>query len=95
MVRPRRRLRWTLADSGAGSRTHPQRWSPVNSDPWPFSRTSAAIETVSRIDAVPGILYVVRRITGMRFVAVARVTETRWICSSSLDDLGVGLEPRG
>ena len=54
-----------------------------------------AIETVSRIDAVPGILYVVRRITGMRFVAVARVTETRWICSSSLDDLGFGLEPRG
>jgi GAF domain-containing protein len=53
------------------------------------------IESVSRIEAVPTILEVVRRTTGMRFVAVARVTEDRWIACSVLDEIDFGLRPGG
>ena len=53
------------------------------------------IESVSRIDAVPMILDVVCRTTNMGFAAVARVTEQRWVCCSSLDHLGFGLKPGG
>jgi len=53
------------------------------------------VELVSHIDAVPSILDVVCRTTGMGFAAVARVTETRWICCSSLDKIGFGLGTGG
>ena len=53
------------------------------------------IEAVSRIDAVPMILEVVCRTTNMGFAAVARVTEQRWVCCSSLDHLGFGLKSGG
>lgn len=56
---------------------------------------SQDIEAVARIDAVPTILDVVCRITGMGFAAVARVTEDRWIACSVRDDIGFGLEPGG
>lgn len=55
----------------------------------------ADIETVSRIAAVPTILEVVCRTTGMRFAAVARVTEDRWIACSVLDEVDFGLKPGG
>jgi hypothetical protein len=51
---------------------------------------------VGRIDAireVPLILEVCRKATRMGFVAVARVTEGRWITCASLDDLAFGLRP--
>lgn len=51
------------------------------------------IERVSGIAAVPTILDVVLRMTGMGFAAVARVTENRWITCQSLDHLGFGLKP--
>lgn len=53
------------------------------------------IDLVSRIEAVPTILDVVRRTTGMRFAAVARVTEERWIACSVLDEIDFGLRPGG
>ncbi len=53
------------------------------------------IETVSRIEAVPTILDVVCRTTGMRFAAVARVTEDRWVACSVLDQIEFGLKPGG
>jgi signal transduction histidine kinase len=53
------------------------------------------IENVSRIEGVPTILDVVRRMTGMRFAAVARVTEDRWIACSVLDEIDFGLKPGG
>jgi signal transduction histidine kinase len=53
----------------------------------------ADIERVNRIAAVPTILDVVRRTTGMRFAAVARVTEDRWIACSVLDEIDFGLKP--
>jgi hypothetical protein len=45
------------------------------------------VAAVQRIDAVPRILEVVCRITGMGFAAVARVTEDRWIACAVRDDV--------
>src|SRR6195256_2274064 len=53
------------------------------------------VESVGRIAAVPTILEVVCRTTGMRFAAVARVTEDRWIACGVLDDLDFDLKPGG
>jgi signal transduction histidine kinase len=53
------------------------------------------IESITRIPAVPTILEVVRRTTGMRFAAVARVTEERWIACAVLDEIDFGLKPGG
>ena len=51
------------------------------------------IAKVSAIAAVPTILDVVSRTTGMGFTAVARVTEDRWITCASRDELAFGLKP--
>ncbi|WP_233553172.1 hypothetical protein [Teichococcus wenyumeiae] len=48
--------------------------SDANDDPF-----AADVAAVARIAAVPAILDVVCRTTGMGFAAVARVTEDRWI----------------
>ncbi len=51
------------------------------------------IDAVAGIAAVPVILDVVLRLTGMGFAAVARVTETRWIACQTLDHVQFGLKP--
>ena len=53
----------------------------------------ASVAAVAGIDAVPTILEVVCRTTGMGFAAVARVTEDRWIACSVRDQIGFGLHP--
>src|ERR1700678_2679144 len=53
------------------------------------------IAAVQNIPAIPTILDIVCRTTGMRFAAVARVTEERWIACSVKDEIGFGLEPCG
>ena len=53
------------------------------------------IDAVQRIDAVPRILEVICRTTGMGFSAVARVTEDRWICCAVRDEIKFGLAPGG
>ncbi|KQT54088.1 hypothetical protein ASG43_00150 [Aureimonas sp. Leaf454] len=55
----------------------------------------ADLETIAGISAVPSILDIIRRTTGMGFAAVARVTDTRWIACSTLDTIGFGLVPGG
>lgn len=55
----------------------------------------ADVAAVSRIEAVPRILEVVCRTTGMGFAAVARVTEDRWIACSVRDEIEFGLQPGG
>lgn len=59
--------------------------TPVTSD----------IATISRINAVPAILQVICETTGMRFAAVARVTDSNWTACAVLDSLGFGLEVGG
>jgi signal transduction histidine kinase len=53
------------------------------------------IAAVNSIRAIPTILDIVCRTTGMRFAAVARVTEDRWIVCSVRDDIAFGLKPGG
>ncbi len=55
----------------------------------------ADVEAVGRISAVPTILDVVCRTTGMGFAAVARVTDDRWIACSVQDGIQFGLQPGG
>jgi GAF domain-containing protein len=56
---------------------------------------SADIAAVQGISAVPRILEVVCRSTGMGFAAVARVTEQRWVCCAVRDEIAFGLTPGG
>lgn len=56
---------------------------------------AADIAAVARIDAIPSILEIACRITGLRFAAVARVTETRWAACAVRDEIAFGLEPGG
>ena len=53
------------------------------------------IADVGSIKAIPKILDIACRTTGMRFAAVARVTEDRWIACSVRDDISFGLKPGG
>jgi signal transduction histidine kinase len=53
------------------------------------------VDAIARIDAVPSILEVICRTTGMGFAAVARVTDDRWIACSVRDEIQFGLQPGG
>lgn len=53
------------------------------------------VAAVGVIDAVPKLLEVVCRATGMGFAAVARVTEDRWVACAVRDEIAFGLEPGG
>lgn len=55
----------------------------------------ADIDAIDSIAAVPVILNVVCRVTGMGFAAVARVTEGRWVCLAVNDEIAFGLKPGG
>ena len=59
------------------------------------SKFSADIEAIRRIDAVPVILGMVKHLTGMRFAAVARVTEHNWVACAVDDSIDFGLIPGG
>ena len=60
-----------------------------------FPDYQADIDAIGGIAAVPTILDVVCRTTGMGFAAVARVTEDRWIACGVRDEIGFGLAPGG
>ena len=60
--------------------------------PHDFQHDISAIESIA---AVPSILEVVCRTTGMGFAAVARVTSDRWIACGVRDDIAFGLAPGG
>ncbi|MFL9898440.1 GAF domain-containing sensor histidine kinase [Paraburkholderia fungorum] len=53
------------------------------------------IETVRRIDAVPSILRLICKNTGMGFAAVARVTEQSWTACAVQDEVNFGLAAGG
>lgn len=56
---------------------------------------SADLALIGRIDAVPNMLKVLCDSTGLRFAAVARVTDTHWTACAVEDRLGFGLGPGG
>lgn len=49
------------------------------------------LAAISSIEAVPSILELASVRSGMRFVAIARVTPDRWIASAILDKIGIGM----
>ncbi|WP_293904855.1 GAF domain-containing sensor histidine kinase [Phenylobacterium sp.] len=53
------------------------------------------IEAIGVIDAIPKLLEVVCRATGMGFAAVARVTEDRWVACAVRDEIDFGLAVGG
>lgn len=53
------------------------------------------IDAIADIAAVPSILEVISETTGMRFVAVARVTEGCWVACKVLDGIDFGLKEGG
>ncbi|RAJ93035.1 GAF domain-containing protein [Larkinella arboricola] len=53
------------------------------------------IRRVNKIDIVPTLLDVVCQTTGMRFAAIARVTQDRWIACSVRDEIQLGILPGG
>lgn len=55
----------------------------------------ADVNAIGSIPAVPTILEVICRTTGMGFAAVARVTDTQWIACSVHDEIQFGLMPGG
>jgi len=55
--------------------------------------TVRAVRAIQRIEAVPTILEVVAHTTGLRFTAIARVTDTQWTACAVYDELNFGLEP--
>jgi signal transduction histidine kinase len=55
----------------------------------------ADLQAIDRIDAIPSILDVVCRVTGVGFAAVARVTENRWVACCVRDDIQFGLKRGG
>ena len=51
------------------------------------------ISDINRIEIVPTLLNVICQTTGMRFAAIARVTEDRWVTCSVHDEILFGLKP--
>jgi GAF domain-containing protein len=64
---------------------------PIDNSP---EEVAKAVAAIGRIDAVPTLLEVLCEITGMRFAAVARVTDRVWIaCAVKDDDIHLGVMP--
>jgi signal transduction histidine kinase len=53
------------------------------------------VAAIGVIDAIPKLLEVACRSTGMGFAAVARVTADRWVACAVRDEIAFGLEPGG
>jgi signal transduction histidine kinase len=56
-----------------------------------MGQKAADIATIGRISAVPAMLQVINDMTGLRFAAVARVTDDTWTACAVLDHLEFGL----
>lgn len=56
-----------------------------------MEQKAADIATIGRISAVPAMLKVISDMTGLRFAAVARVTDDSWTACAVLDQLDFGL----
>lgn len=55
----------------------------------------ADIDAIGSIAAVPTMLEVICRTTGMGFSAIARVTEDNWVACAVRDEIAFGLKPGG
>lgn len=55
----------------------------------------AAVAAVANIEFVPTVLELLCKYTGLRWAAVAHVTETSWTACAVRDGLAFGIEPGG
>ena len=55
--------------------------------------TSAELAVISEIEATSSLLRLVTRLTGLRFAAIAKVTEASWTACAVYDEIQFGLEP--
>ncbi|MGN6208988.1 GAF domain-containing sensor histidine kinase [Asticcacaulis sp.] len=60
-----------------------------------ISDFQADIDALAGISAVPRILDLICRTTGMGFATVARITPERWVACAVQDNIGFGLKPGG
>lgn len=51
------------------------------------------LRAVAKIEAIPMILRMVKHVTGLRFAAVARVTDKQWVTCAVDDSIEFGLQP--
>lgn len=58
----------------------------------PNSSFPINIDSIRQMESIPLILRMVKATTGLRFAAVARVTESRWIACAVDDNVGVELD---
>lgn len=61
----------------------------------PAGAIEADLAAIASIEAVPQMLEVICRTTGMGFAAIARVTDAQWVCCAARDEIGFGLRPGG
>jgi hypothetical protein len=61
--------------------------------PAPDAHLVRDLDAIARIVGVPALLEAVTQVTGMRFAAVARVTEERWTACAVHDLIDFGLRP--
>ncbi len=69
--------------------------SPLENGPSAPHDFAADILAIESIAAIPTILDVVCRLSGLGFAAVARVTEDRWVACQVNDNIAFGLKPGG
>ncbi|KPX32136.1 GAF domain-containing protein [Pseudomonas coronafaciens pv. garcae] len=55
--------------------------------------TSAELAVISEIEATSSLLRLVTRLTGLRFAAIAKVTDSSWTACAVYDEIQFGLEP--
>ncbi|AHG39465.1 diguanylate cyclase [Pseudomonas syringae CC1557] len=55
--------------------------------------TSAELAVISEIEATSSLLRLVTRLTGLRFAAIAKVTDSSWTACAVYDEINFGLEP--
>lgn len=65
------------------------------SRPSSYPDVPGSIEAIQGLAIVPSMLETVCALTGMRFAAIARVTDARWTACAVLDQLDFGLKPGG
>ncbi|RRV04241.1 GAF domain-containing protein [Pseudomonas sp. v388] len=55
--------------------------------------TAMELAVISEIEATSSLLKLVTRLTGMRFSAIAKVTDTTWLACAVHDEVQFGVEP--
>jgi len=80
-----------IPDTKLGTAINPARASMSDSP----EEIAKDVLAVGRINSVPTLLQVLCETTGMRFAAVARVTDRTWTACAVHDDINFGLIPGG